>query len=101
VNDTSATVPDTSRDGRPIRRGPYPEITMAGASLVGYLLGIDDRDQRSATPHSSSASPSKAASSPPSSAWGILRGALRRTSIVENNINQSIASRREWRRRRG
>jgi putative OPT family oligopeptide transporter len=24
--------------------------------------------------------------------WGILRGALRRTSIVENNINQTIAS---------
>ena len=24
--------------------------------------------------------------------WGILRGLLRRTSIVENNINQTIAS---------
>ena len=24
--------------------------------------------------------------------WGILRGVLRRTSIIENNINQTIAS---------
>jgi uncharacterized oligopeptide transporter (OPT) family protein len=24
--------------------------------------------------------------------WGVLRGVLRRTSIVENNINQTIAS---------
>ena len=60
-----------------IRRGPYPELTWL-AVVVGWFLGAII-----------SISIGYAALI---LGWGILRGLLRRTSIVENNINQSIAS---------
>ncbi len=73
-----------------IRRGPYPELTWP-AILVGWLLGaiIAISIGYAALILGFSIEGSELAAI---LGWGILRGALRRTSIVENNINQSIAS---------
>ncbi len=80
----------TSRDGHPVRHGPYPELTWT-AVLVGYGLGtiICISIGYAALILGFSIEGSELAAI---LGWGILRGALRRTSIVENNINQSIAS---------
>lgn len=73
-----------------VRRGPYPELTWPGV-LVGWVLGI------LITVSMSYASLMLGFSIEGSElaailGWGILRGLLRRTSILENNINQTIAA---------
>ena len=74
----------------PVRRGPYPELTLP-AVLVGYLLGIlitVSIGYASLVLGFSIEGSELAAIL----GWGVLRGIMRRTSIVENNINQTIAS---------
>ena len=79
-----------SRPDRIIRTGPYPELTMT-AVLVGYGLGIIITISMGYAclilgfSHESSELAAILG-------FGILRGLLRRSSIVENNINQTIAS---------
>ncbi len=74
----------------PVRRGPYPEITWAAifvgwaigiliALSIGYLslkLGFSIEGSELAA----------------ILGFGVLRGVMRRSSIIENNINQTIAS---------
>ena len=75
---------------RIIRRGPYPELTLT-AVLVGYGLGIVialSIGYASLILGFSIEGSELAAIL----GFGILRGILRRSSIVENNINQTIAS---------
>jgi len=76
--------------GRPIRRGPYPELT-APAILVGYAIGalLAISIGYAALILGFSIEGSELAAI---LGFGILRGAMRRRSIVENNINQSLAS---------
>jgi putative OPT family oligopeptide transporter len=73
-----------------IRTGPYPELTLT-AVLVGYGLGIIITVSMGYAclilGFSHEASELAAILG-----FGILRGILRRSSIVENNINQTIAS---------
>ena len=75
---------------RIIRTGPYPELTLT-AVLVGYGLGIIITISIGYAclilgfTHESSELAAILG-------FGILRGILRRSSIVENNINQTIAS---------
>ncbi len=81
-----------SKDGseRVIRRGPYPELTLT-AVLVGYGLGIliaVSIGYASLILGFSIEGSELAAIL----GFGILRGIMRRNSIVENNINQTIAS---------
>ncbi len=73
-----------------IHRGPYPELTWP-AIIVGWFLGaiIATSIGYAALILGFSIEGSELAAI---LGWGILRGVLRRTSIVENNINQSIAS---------
>lgn len=76
--------------GRPIHTGPYPELTWT-ALLVGYLIGslICISIGYAALILGFSIEGSELAAI---LGWGVLRGVLRRTSIVENNIQQTIAS---------
>jgi putative OPT family oligopeptide transporter len=76
--------------GRPIRHGPYPELTWQ-AILVGYVLGalITLSIGYAALILGFSIEGSELAAI---LGFGILRGIMRRSSIVENNINQTIAS---------
>ncbi|MCA9634509.1 MAG: OPT/YSL family transporter [Myxococcales bacterium] len=85
-----AETPATDARGRPIRRGPYPELTWT-ALIVGYLLGalICVSIGYASLILGFSIEGSELAAI---LGWGILRGILRRSSIVENNINQTIAS---------
>lgn len=78
------------RGGERIRRGPYPEFSWP-AVLVGWALGILIAVSISyaALKLGFSIEGSELAAI---LGWGILRGLMRRTSIVENNINQTIAS---------
>ncbi|UCG48930.1 MAG: OPT/YSL family transporter [Phycisphaerales bacterium] len=75
---------------RIIRTGAYPELTLT-AVIVGYLLGIVITISWGYAclilgfSHESSELAAILG-------FGILRGILGRTSIVENNINQTIAS---------
>ncbi|MFT5049811.1 MAG: putative OPT family oligopeptide transporter [Chlamydiales bacterium] len=73
-----------------IRRGPYPELTWP-AVIVGWLIGaiIAVSMGYAALILGFSIEGSELAAI---LGWGILRGVMRRTSIVENNINQSLAS---------
>jgi putative OPT family oligopeptide transporter len=73
-----------------IRYGPYPELTIP-AILVGYLLGavITLSIGYASLILGFSIEGSELAAI---LGFGILRGILRRSSIVENNINQTIAS---------
>lgn len=75
---------------RRIHRGPYPELTLTSV-LVGYGLGIIITISMSYAclilGFSHECSELAAILG-----FGILRGVLRRNSIVENNINQTIAS---------
>jgi putative OPT family oligopeptide transporter len=75
---------------RPIRLGPYPELTWP-AVWVGWLLGslIAISIGYAALILGFSIEGSELAAI---LGWGILRGAMRRSSIIENNINQTIAS---------
>lgn len=77
-------------DSRPVHRGPYPELTLT-AIVVGYLIGsiICISIGYAALILGFSIEGSELAAI---LGWGVLRGLLRRTSIVENNINQTIAS---------
>ncbi len=81
---------ETDARGRPIHHGAYLELTLAGV-LVGYLLGsiIALSIGYAALILGFSIEGSELAAI---LGWGILRGIMRRTSIVENNINQTLAS---------
>ncbi len=74
----------------PIRHGPYPEFTWT-AVLVGWAIGalIAVSIGYAALILGFAIEGSELAAI---LGWGILRGVLRRRSIVENNINQTIAS---------
>ena len=75
---------------RIIRTGPYPELTLT-AVLVGYGLGIliaISIGYASLILGFSIEGSELAAIL----GFGILRGIMRRSSIIENNINQTIAS---------
>ncbi len=74
----------------PIRRGPYPELTWV-AVIVGWAIGalIAVSIAYAALILGFSIEGSELAAI---LGWGVLRGVMRRTSIVENNINQTIAS---------
>lgn len=80
----------TDEQGRIIRTGPYPELTWP-AVIVGYLIGavvtISLGYAALILGFGKNASEIAAILG-----FGILRGVMRRTSIVENNINQTIAS---------
>lgn len=73
-----------------IRRGPYPELTLP-AIFVGYFLGaiITLSIGYASLILGFSIEGSELAAI---LGFGILRGIMRRSSIVENNINQTIAS---------
>jgi len=75
---------------RPLRHGAYPELSLA-AVLVGYLLGalITLSIGYASLILGFSIEGSELAAI---LGFGILRGILRRNSIVENNINQTVAS---------
>ena len=77
------------RKGEQIRLGPYPEFTWP-AVLVGWFLGaiIAISISYAALKLGFSIEGSELAAI---LGWGILRGLMGRTSIVENNINQTIA----------
>jgi putative OPT family oligopeptide transporter len=84
-------MPDKKKDSKkPIRYGPYPELTVP-ALLVGYVLGvlIAVSISYAALILGFTIEGSEIAAI---LGFGILRGLLGRTSIVENNINQTIAS---------
>ncbi|MCH9651012.1 MAG: OPT/YSL family transporter [Deltaproteobacteria bacterium] len=81
---------DASAPGRVIRHGTYPEITWP-AILVGWFLGIliaISIGYASLILGFSIEGSELAAIL----GFGILRGLMRRKSIIENNINQTIAS---------
>jgi len=84
--ETLASAPDAI----PIRRGPYPEFTWA-AVLLGWIIGslIAVSIGYAALILGFAIEGSELAAI---LGWGVLRGVMRRTSIVENNINQTIAS---------
>lgn len=73
-----------------IRKGPYPELTWA-AILIGYFLGILIAISigYAALILGFSIEGSELAAI---LGFGILRGILRRNSIIENNIVQTVAS---------
>lgn len=73
-----------------VRRGPYPELTLP-AIFVGYFLGaiITLSIGYASLVLGFSITGSALAAI---LGFGILRGIMRRSSIVENNINQTIAS---------
>jgi len=80
----------TSSEHRVIRPGPYPELTFPGL-FVGYFLGVIiclSIAYASLILGFSIEGSELAAIL----GFGILRGVMRRTSIVENNINQTLAS---------
>ena len=83
-----ASQPTTS--GGPITRGPYPELTMH-AVLVGYVLGVIIAISigYASLRLGFSIEGSELAAI---LGFGILRGILRRRSIVENNVAQTVAS---------
>jgi putative OPT family oligopeptide transporter len=84
-------VADKENDSRRIiRTGPYPELTLT-AVLVGYGLGIVIAISigYASLILGFTVEGSELAAI---LGFGILRGLLRRSSIVENNINQTIAS---------
>ncbi len=74
----------------PIIRGPYPEFTWT-AVIAGWIIGslIAVSVAYAALIVGFSIEGSELAAI---LGWGLLRGILRRRSIVENNINQTIAS---------
>lgn len=80
----------TESPARPIRYGPYPELTWPGI-LVGYVLGaiIAVSIGYASLILGFSIEGSELAAI---LGFAILRGLMRRNSIIENNINQSLAS---------
>ena len=87
---SDAEAKELLRDGEVIRRGPYPELTWV-AVLVGWAIGavIAISIAYAALILGFSIEGSELAAI---LGWGVLRGVMRRTSILENNINQTIAS---------
>ncbi len=83
------TTAEISRE-RPIRTEPYPELTWQ-AVVVGYFLGaiITLSIGYACLIMGFSIEGSELAAI---LGFGVLRGIMRRTSIIENNINQTIAS---------
>ena len=83
-------MPQEGSDKGIIRTGPYPELTLT-AILVGYGLGtlIALSIGYACLILGFSIEGSELAAI---LGFGILRGLLRRSSIIENNINQTIAS---------
>ena len=83
-------LPATDAAGRKLRYDPYPELTVP-AVLIGYLLGaiIAISIGYAALILGFSIEGSELAAI---LGFGILRGVMKRSSIVENNINQTIAS---------
>ena len=77
-------------ENKTIHRGPYPELTWH-ALLVGYALGVIIAISigYASLMLGFAIEGSELAAI---LGWGILRGLMRRTSIVENNINQTVAS---------
>jgi len=75
---------------RPVTHGPYPEITWP-AILVGYVIGslIAISIGYLSLKLGFSIEGSELAAI---LGFGILRGLMRRRSIIENNINQTLAS---------
>ena len=75
---------------RPIRHGAYPELTLP-AIAVGYLIGslIAISIGYASLILGFSIEGSELAAI---LGFAVLRGMLRRNSIIENNINQSLAS---------
>jgi putative OPT family oligopeptide transporter len=80
----------TALEGAPEPSSPYPELTWV-AVLVGYGLGalITVSIGYASLILGFSIEGSELAAI---LGWGVLRGGLRRKSIVENNINQTVAS---------
>jgi len=80
----------TALDGADQPSSPYPELTWV-AVLVGYGLGalITVSIGYASLILGFSIEGSELAAI---LGWGVLRGGLRRKSIVENNINQTVAS---------
>lgn len=81
---------ETKENNRIIRRGPYPELTWPSI-LVGYFLGsiIALSIGYASLKLGFSIEGSELAAI---LGFGILRGVMKRSSIVENNINQTLAS---------
>ncbi len=73
-----------------LKEGPYPELTWV-AVVVGWAIGglIAVSIAYAALILGFSIEGSELAAI---LGWGVLRGVMRRTSILENNINQTIAS---------
>ena len=77
-------------ENRIIRRGPYPELTLTSI-LVGYVLGVLITISMGYAclilgfSHEGSELAAILG-------FGVLRGILRRNSIIENNISQTVAS---------
>ena len=80
----------TSQGSQTVRYGPYPELTWT-AVVVGWVIGIIIAVSiaYAALILGFSIEGSELAAI---LGWGVLRGVLGRTSILENNINQTIAS---------
>ena len=77
-------------DGEIVRRGPYPEFTWTAITVgwaIGILIAISISYAALKLGFSIEGSELAAILG-----WGILRGLMGRTSILENNINQTIAS---------
>jgi putative OPT family oligopeptide transporter len=87
-----ATAPGPARSGsgQPVRRGPYPELTWQ-AIVVGYMIGalIAVSIGYLALKLGFSIEGSELAAI---LGFGVLRGVMRRKSIIENNIVQTLAS---------
>jgi putative OPT family oligopeptide transporter len=81
---------EVTTDGRVVRHGPYPEFTWA-AITSGYLIGavITLSIGYLSLKLGFSIEGSELAAI---LGFGVLRGLLRRNSIIENNINQTLAS---------
>ena len=79
-----------SNPSQPVRTGPYPELTLP-AVLVGYGIGaiLTLSIGYATLKLGFSIEGSELAAI---LGFGVLRGVLRRNSIIENNINQTIAS---------
>lgn len=94
MTDTTTTVPTSSSPtvspSGPLTRGAYPELTKQ-AVLVGYFLGVIIAVSigYASLKLGFSIEGSELAAI---LGFGILRGILRRRSIVENNVTQTVAS---------
>ena len=89
VQDTQPS-PSSPDPGPPVRRGPYPELSWQ-AIIVGMFLGsiIAVSIGYASLKLGFSIEGSELAAI---LGFAILRGAMRRSSIIENNITQTVAS---------